>query len=265
MRLAALLALGVLAFAQSGWADMIRLKNGNVLEGKVESQGRDEIRLQMEDGTVSFHPSEIETIEIAESTVAPAPAAAARAKVGRAVRNANRESLFNRWRRNLENEVQQARDRKARGAEYAGALRKSGPAGVMLTVIFFVLSVLQLLCMHQVARKIGVPHAWLIWVPIAQMWPMCRMGGRSVWWMVGMIVLMGFFPPAGMLLGLVFGVLWVLGIAANCGKPPWIGLLLLIPGVHFGVWAYLSLSTVGTEPGGPGRDRFRLPSGPAQA
>jgi hypothetical protein len=83
-----------------------------------------------------------------------------------------------------------------------------------------------------IAKKTGVQNGWLAWVPVINLWVMCRAGKRPGWWVLLLLV------P---FINLVFIVLVWTGIAAARGKPGWIGVLILVPVLGLLVPLYLAL------------------------
>ncbi|MFQ3583820.1 MAG: DUF5684 domain-containing protein [Cyanobacteriota bacterium] len=51
-----------------------------------------------------------------------------------------------------------------------------------------------------IGQKLSVPNTWLAWIPIANIWVMCRAAGKSGWWVIL------FFIP---LVNLIFAI-WVI-------------------------------------------------------
>ena len=88
------------------------------------------------------------------------------------------------------------------------------------------------LCLHVIASKTGTPNGWLAWIPIANLYLMCKIAGRSGWWTIL------FFIPLVNIIILV--IIWM-GIAEACHKPSWLGILMLVPLVNVvlpGIFAF---------------------------
>ncbi len=88
-----------------------------------------------------------------------------------------------------------------------------------------------------IARKTATPSGWMAWVPIANLVLMCRIARSSYVW-----VALGLIPVVNLI---ALAVLFM-GIATRCGKPSWIGLLILIPVLNLLVPAYLAFGTPNT-------------------
>ncbi|MEA3253553.1 MAG: DUF5684 domain-containing protein [Chloroflexota bacterium] len=76
------------------------------------------------------------------------------------------------------------------------------------------------LCMQIIARKTYTPDAWLAWIPIANIYLMCRVAEKPGWWTV-----LFFIPIAN----IVFAVLVWMKVAEARGQPGWLGILIIVP------------------------------------
>ncbi|MCJ2543917.1 DUF5684 domain-containing protein [Thermostichus vulcanus] len=65
-----------------------------------------------------------------------------------------------------------------------------------------------------IGQKLSVPNAWLAWIPIANIWVMCRAADKPGWWVIL------FFIP---LVNLIFA------IPPRLNKSRWSGLLIFLP------------------------------------
>ena len=89
-------------------------------------------------------------------------------------------------------------------------------------------------CLQVIARKTNTPLAWLAWIPIANIYLMCKVADKPGWW--GLL----FFLP---FIGLVVSIVVWVGIADARGKPGWIGLFIIVPILNFGLLGYLAFSS----------------------
>jgi hypothetical protein len=115
------------------------------------------------------------------------------------------------------------------------------------------------LCLYIIAKKIGTSNPWLAWIPIANIYLMCKVAGKPGWWIVFfcltiilaipmsiasvmvMFLAMGggeipaWFTPltiATIVSGLISWVLLIIiwmAIAKARHKPSWLGVLIIIP------------------------------------
>jgi len=79
------------------------------------------------------------------------------------------------------------------------------------------------LTLYIIASKTGTSNAWLAWIPIANLYLMCKVAGHSGWWTIL------FFVP---LVNIVVGVIMWMGIARARNQPSWLGILMIIPIVN---------------------------------
>jgi hypothetical protein len=90
--------------------------------------------------------------------------------------------------------------------------------------IFFVLNVIVYLyiayCIRELARKQALPRPWLAWIPLANIYLLCRIVGKGVGWTILLLI------P---ILDVIFIVLVALKLARRCHRNRWYGLLLLVP------------------------------------
>ncbi len=89
------------------------------------------------------------------------------------------------------------------------------------------------LCLHIIANKTGSPNGWLAWIPIANLYLMCKVAGRPGWW--GIL----FFIP---LVNLIIGIIVWMGIAEARNKPSWLGILMIVPIVNLIIPGVLAFS-----------------------
>ena len=87
-------------------------------------------------------------------------------------------------------------------------------------------------CLHRIAGKTQTPHGWMAYVPILNVYLMCKIARKPGWW----IILM-FIP----IVNIVILILVYMAIAKAVGKPEWTGILQIIPGVNLIIlswWAF---------------------------
>ncbi|MHB9112658.1 MAG: DUF5684 domain-containing protein [Thermoleophilia bacterium] len=85
-----------------------------------------------------------------------------------------------------------------------------------------------------IAHKTDTESAWMAWVPIFNIYLMCRIADKPGWWL---LVIM-FVPFVNLVLTII---LWM-RIAEVRGFPNWWGLLMLVPVVNFIVPGYLAFA-----------------------
>jgi len=117
------------------------------------------------------------------------------------------------------------------------------------------------LCLQLIAKKTGTEPAWLAWIPVANLFLSCKIGGLSYLWLLAFLV-----PFVNVLVSIY---IWY-RISEARGKSGWLALLMLVPVANFVFMGYLAFSrseagTVpppvkGEEPASPFQDRpYRPP------
>ena len=89
------------------------------------------------------------------------------------------------------------------------------------------------LTLYFIANKTDTRNSWLAWIPIANLYLMCKVAGRSGWWTIL------FFIP---LVNLIFGVIIWMAIARARNQPSWLGILMIIPIANLIVLGILAFS-----------------------
>ncbi len=84
-----------------------------------------------------------------------------------------------------------------------------------------------------IARKTGTDNAWFAFVPILNLILLLQIADRPIWWFLLLMI------P---LVNVVIAVIVWMGIAEARGKPGWVGILMILPGVNLVVIGYLALS-----------------------
>ncbi len=87
--------------------------------------------------------------------------------------------------------------------------------------------------LQTIANKTNTSNGWLAWIPIANIYLMCKIAGKPGWWLVLFII------P---LVNIVITILVWMEIAKARGKEGWLGLLMLIPVVNFIIPGYLAFT-----------------------
>lgn len=101
----------------------------------------------------------------------------------------------------------------------------------LLILLFFYLFFAITLMM--IAKKTNTSGGGLAWIPILNLFLMCRIAHRPAWW-----ALMCFVP----FLNFIFFIMLWMGIAEASGKSIFVGLMVIIPVVGLIVPAYLALT-----------------------
>jgi len=89
------------------------------------------------------------------------------------------------------------------------------------------------ICLQTIANKTNTTNSWLAWIPIANIYLMCKIASRPGWWTIL------FFIP---IVNIVFAIIVWMGIAEARGKTSWLGILMIIPFVNLVIPGILAFS-----------------------
>lgn len=107
----------------------------------------------------------------------------------------------------------------------------------ILCILFYIYSAL---CLQFIAKKTNREPTWLAWIPIANLFLMCKIASIAYWWLL--LLLLAFIPIIGFLVTIgFFGFLWY-KIALTRNKPGWLGALSIIPIANLVIMGYLAFS-----------------------
>jgi len=98
-------------------------------------------------------------------------------------------------------------------------------------LVYIALYAYSAFCLQSIAKRTNTENGYLAWIPIANIYLMCKIAGKPGWWL-----LLLFIPLVNIVIGII---LWV-GIAKACGKPGWLGILVFVPIVDLVVIGYLA-------------------------
>jgi len=89
------------------------------------------------------------------------------------------------------------------------------------------------ICLMFIANKTNTPNSWLAWIPIANIYLMCKVASKPGWWVIL------FFIP---IVNIVIGIIVWMKIAEARNKPSWLGILMIIPFVNIIIPGYLAFA-----------------------
>jgi hypothetical protein len=91
------------------------------------------------------------------------------------------------------------------------------------------------ICLKRIAEKTShADKSWYAWVPIANIVLTCLIAGKPAWWTVLMLI------P---IVNIVVSVMVWLEVAKACGKPAWLGVVVvLVPIGNFVALGHLAFS-----------------------
>ncbi len=233
--------------AMNAFADTITLKSGQEIEGNIVERLDDSVKMESFGVEVTYFMDEIDKINgdavvapIQESVVVPEAT-----EEGTGVVIEPQESVP----ADVSQQTEEAQPSLT--AEPDLGLNDTGPNQRKKTLLawglslgLFILVVLlyaySALCLQTIAKKTNQGPEWLAWVPIGNLFLMCKIGSLSYLWLLGL--LLGFLPLVGVFFSLaLFGYVWY-RIALACKKPGWLGILGCLPIVNLVVMGYLAFS-----------------------
>lgn len=115
----------------------------------------------------------------------------------------------------------------------AGAAAMAAIFLLGILVVFIVFYVYMAICLQVIAKKTNTENGWLAWIPIANLFLMCNIAKKSLWWVLLMLI-----PIAN----IVFMALVWMEIAKARGKESWLGILMVVPVANFIIPGYLAFS-----------------------
>lgn len=109
------------------------------------------------------------------------------------------------------------------------------------------------ICLMFLAKKTGTPNGWMAWIPILNVYLMCKVGGKSGAWIFLFLI-----PVVNIV---IFVILWA-AISERCGKPGWLGILMLISPINLIIMGILAFSKSPAVPIATPQMRPAAPVGP---
>lgn len=100
----------------------------------------------------------------------------------------------------------------------------------IISIAFYVYAAF---CLQTIAKKTGTENEWFAWVPILNVYLMCRIAGKSGWWILLLLI------P---LVNIVISIILWMEIAKACHKPEWMGILTIIPVANLFIMGYLAFA-----------------------
>jgi hypothetical protein len=100
-------------------------------------------------------------------------------------------------------------------------------------VFWLIIYVYYAICLMVIANKTGTHNSWLAWIPIANIYLMCKVAGKPGWW-----VILFFIPFVNIVIAII---VWM-KIAEARKKPGWLGILMIIPFVNLIIPGYLAFA-----------------------
>ena len=269
-----ILAAFIFFLIPNAFADTITMKSGKEIEGKIMERTHKFVKVEFSGVQLTYFLDEIEKINgekvspEVKNTPAPAPVTAVTAVVPVPEETSVSSVQVTNVGSTGTNEIV-VRNEKVTAVQTPKAVKMGGGsritressqklsfsldskkaaknfaiAGVMMLVIFFFLLIFYVyasICLQFIAVKTGQGPVWMAWVPIANLFLMCKVG--RVPYVYLFIILGVFIPIIGFLVGLGFSAFIWYKIALARNKPGWVGAICCLPFVNLVVMGYLAFS-----------------------
>lgn len=242
-----IIAVGFLLFLTNLFADTIVLKSGKQIEAQIVKRSEDRVILDIGGVDVPYFLDEIEKIN--GESINPSPkdeseqvhiqkteldgeeSSKTRENSGE---TSNSGSSFGGV--GVKGELQQ-KGGGVSGRE-EGDIRLSITASLIILFLIISIYIYSSICLQFIAKKTNQSPAWLAWIPVANLFLMCKIAKISYWWLL--LILGAFIPYLGIVCGMFFtGFIWY-KIALARNRPGWIGVLAIIPLVNLFIMGYLA-------------------------
>jgi len=223
------------------FADTITLKSGKQIEGKILERADKSVKIEAYGVELTYFNDEIDKINDEKITTAvqeSAPAIEEEKNVIQITDPIQAEEI-----KSTSIPAKAAQDQPISSTSMRHTGRESAFMGglmlvfLILGLIFYIYSAI---CLQIIAQKTNKEPLWLAWIPIGNLFLMCKIGSISYIWLLGF--LLGFIPFIGMLFNLaLLGYIWY-NIALARNKPGWLGILACLPIINLVIMGYLAFS-----------------------
>ncbi|MFA4889550.1 MAG: hypothetical protein WC628_08285 [Candidatus Omnitrophota bacterium] len=216
--------------------DKIILKNGTQIDCKILSRNNELVKIDAYSAEFSYFLDEIaeingEKIVLPEKkTVVAAPAAPAQEEAAVDTSPAAAVEKLKSFTEAV------GKDKKAT------AIAAGAAFGIIAILCFigFLFYVYSCICLQAIAKKTAQEPAWLAWIPVANVFLMCKIASVNYLWLLAL--LLAFIPFIGPLISLgLTGFIWY-KIALARNKPGWLGVLVVIPLANLAAMGYLAFT-----------------------
>ncbi|MBU1726786.1 MAG: hypothetical protein KJ880_04065 [Candidatus Omnitrophica bacterium] len=251
-----LLIVAMLLAVSFLYADTLTLKDGKQIEGKILERGNDSVKIDIAGVEVTYFNDEIDKIndenitvpvdkinlEVKKEVVEITPGSASESSLKIEARDSGDTAEANI---DLTVPGRKSQFRLSVPSQTPPQFTKEQAKVALILVIISLIIVLigyiyTALCLYLIAKKTAKDPAWMAWIPIANLFLMCKIGSVSYWFLL--ILLLGAIPFAGFLFVIGFsGFVWY-KIALERGKDGWIGILTCIPLIGLITMGYLAFS-----------------------
>ncbi len=103
----------------------------------------------------------------------------------------------------------------------------------MELLLYILIYVYVAYALQAIARKTNTENGWLAWIPILNIYLMCKIAGKPAWWVILCLI-----PLVNII---IYIILWM-RIAEARNKSAWWGILMILPIVNFIIIGILAFS-----------------------
>ena len=90
-------------------------------------------------------------------------------------------------------------------------------------VLWLVVYVYMAVCLMMIANKTGTANSWMAWIPILNIYLMCKVAGKPGWWLILFLI------P---IVNIVITIIVWMKISEARKKPGWLGILMIFPFIN---------------------------------
>ena len=114
----------------------------------------------------------------------------------------------------------------------------------LIILVFLLFYIYSAICLQVITKKTNQEPAWMAWIPVANLFLMCKIGKLDYKWLL--LLLVSFVPLIGTFFGPICVLFWTAfawyKIAIARGKEGWLGAITIIPVVGIFTMGYLAFS-----------------------
>lgn len=212
-------------------AETIVLKSGKQIEAQIVQRSEDRVILDIGGVEVPYFLDEIEKINGESINPVPEPADIQKTRAD--------EEDSSKYRENsgetINSKSSPGEEQRVKNLDRLIAVFAS-----IILILLIPVYVYSSICLQFIAKKTNQSPLWLAWIPVANLFLMCKIAKISYWWLL--LILGAFIPYLGIICGMFFtGFVWY-KIALARNKAGWTGALAIIPLVNLFIMGYLAFS-----------------------
>ena len=230
------------------YADSITLKTGERIEGIISEMSNDWLKIDVNGTKTQYfyqaieriNDEKLELLTLQQKEAVKATPAVSATPIPSATQKVSPTTTAQTALKNITEKLS-FKGLPNRQAELAKLISEKITANLpFFAVIMLALYAYVAFCVQLIAKKTEVEPAWLAWVPLANFFLLCRIGGISYLWLL--VLLISGVPLWGAVFNAIFWTYAWYKIAIACNKPGWLGLLTIVPFTGIFILPYLAFS-----------------------